>query len=152
MIEVNLYSICELISKDDEEYKVLLSVQALDENYVDVLNHIDKILNFLFGEDSEYNKETQEKIIKINSLMNINDYYLPCDIGVIIGVLELFSYIKGTQVFLERYLITKEQFFKTNRRELYFLVSEFVKKGIIELKEEKKNTGLQKLFEKLFGN
>lgn len=136
MIEVNLYSICELISKDDKEYKVLLSVQALDENYIDVLNHIDKILNLLFGEDSEYNKETQEKIIKINSFININDYYLPCDIGVIIRVLELLTYIKGTQVFLERDLITKEQFFRNNRRELYFLVSEFVKKGIIDLKEK----------------
>lgn len=152
MIEVNLYSICEVINEDNKEYKVLLSVQALDENYSGVLNHIDKTLNLLFGEGSEYNKETQEKIIKINSLMNINDYYLPCDIGVIIRVLELFSYMKETQVFLERDLITKEQFSRNNRRELYFLVSEFVKKGIIELKEEKKNVGLQKLFESLFGN
>lgn len=136
MIEVNLYSICELKSKDNEEYKVLLSVQALDENYVDVLNHIDKILNLLFGEGSEYNKETQEKIIKINSLMNINDYYLPCDIGVLILVLELFTYKKDTNAYLGDILITKKQLSGNKRRELYFLVSEFVKNGILDLKEK----------------
>lgn len=142
MINANLYSVCENCD-GVRGYSILLSIVSLDKEFDKYLSYYDNLLNSLYGKDNEYNKNTQRNIIKVNSFNFCTDYYIPCDIGLIIEILELFTYMQETNAFLGNDFIMKEQLIKTKRRELYFQVSEFVKNGILELKEEEKTLSLQ---------
>lgn len=141
MITANLYSVCENV-EDKKGYSVLLSIVSLNKDSNKSLKDIDALLNFLYGKESEFYKSSKRHIIKVNSLNFCIDYYIPCDIGLIMGILELFTYRKDSDAFLGTDFIMKEQLFRKNQRELYFQVSEFVKMGIIELREEKKKEQL----------
>ncbi len=151
MINANLYSVCKNVEENSQGYYILLSIQSLDNNLNKKLTHFDDILNSLYGKDSVYYKKTNRSIIKCNSFDDIIDYYIPCDIGVIMEILELFTYMRGTNVFLENDFITKGQLTRKNKKELYFQVSEFVKKGIIDLQEkEEEHISEEQLMRSMF--
>lgn len=139
MINANLYSVCE--SHDGVKgYSILLSVVSLNKEFDSYLSHVDKLLDLLYGKESEYHKKTKRNIIKVNSLNFCNDYYIPCDIGLIIDILELFTCMRETNAFLGNDFINREQLLRINRREFYFFVSEFVKNRIINLQKEEKQS------------
>lgn len=135
---INVKIECALQSMEGERYEILLLVESLDENFNNQLIHIDETLNLLFGDESDYKKKTNKSITKIVSVDGKIDYFLPCDIDVLITVLELFTYKNGTNAFLGDTLITREQLSRDKRGELRFLVSEFIKNNIIEMKEVEK--------------
>lgn len=138
MINANILGICECISKDSKEYKILISINVFDEEFSKRLESIEKLLDSLCREDNLNKQKTNRAITRIDSYENGAEYLLPYDFDLLIEILTLLTYMKGTNAFVCDEIITKEQLSVNNRKEFYFFLAEIFKNSILTLKEAEK--------------
>lgn len=142
MINVNISGVGERIEENKKEYRIVMSINALDDASILYLKKIDKILNALYGEDNKYSKKSKEVIEKVDSYDDGVCYFLPFDIDFLVEILKLFAYGRGINAFLDEELITPEQFSISNRKNLYHHLAEFIKISILKFKESEKEEPL----------